>query len=110
MQRLHVFSLPTELLDTLTPRNLVNQELPRRTPSPTPPAEPTLTSSRACNICNGATFLDVAEQRNHYRSDWHRYNVKIRLSGGSAVNESEFAQLVDGTFFRKRLYSSFEYL
>lgn len=95
MQRLHVFSLPTELLDTLAPRNLVNQELPRRTPSPSPPAEPTPTNSRACNICSGAIFLDVAEQRNHYRSDWHRYNVKIRLSGGSAVNESEFAQLVD---------------
>ncbi|KAG7443658.1 uncharacterized protein BT62DRAFT_972254 [Guyanagaster necrorhizus] len=95
MQKFYVFSLPTELLDTLTPRNLVNQQPQRRTPSFTPPAEPTLTSSRACNICNGSTFLDVAEQRSHYRSDWHRYNVKIRLGGGSAVNESEFAQLID---------------
>lgn len=95
----HVYSLPVELLDTLTPRNLVNQP-----PGPTPISEPseqtpaTTTGARACNICLAATFLDVDEQRAHFRSDWHRYNVKTRLNGGNPVSEVAFGELVDGVY------------
>nr|GAT42923.1 predicted protein [Mycena chlorophos] len=90
---LHVYSLPESLLDSLTPRNLVADPQPR-TPSPTV-ASTSTTGSRACNFCNGAVFTDVEEQRQHYRSDWHRYNVKTRANGGQAVSELEFANLVD---------------
>lgn len=93
----HVYSLPKPLLETLTPRNLISQTPPRST-SPGPAAPPPQTQgARACNICLGASFSDVDEQRNHFRSDWHRYNVKIRLNGGHAVAEQDFARLVDGT-------------
>ncbi|OBZ73505.1 Protein VMS1 [Grifola frondosa] len=92
----HVFSLPRELLGTLVPRNIVNQTpSPPRSESPAP-APSALTGARACNICLGITFVDVEEQRVHFRSDWHRYNVKMRLNGGNVVAESQFAQLVDG--------------
>lgn len=93
----HVFSLPKELLDNLVPRNVVNQA-----PSPVlqddPPASvPTSRAeARACNVCLGAAFADVDEQRAHFRSDWHRYNVKAKLNGGNSVSESQFAQLIDG--------------
>lgn len=91
----NIYSLPSELLDTLTPRNLVNR-IPSRVPSPEP-TNPTLTGGpRACNICLGVTFLDVEEQRIHFRSDWHRYNVKLRLTGGKPVLEPAFTQLIDG--------------
>ncbi|TFY72910.1 hypothetical protein EVG20_g101 [Dentipellis fragilis] len=93
-----MFSLPPELLQSLTLRNAFSQvpELPpSRAESPQLAPGPTAASSRACNICLGASFLDVDEQRVHYRSDWHRYNVKIRLKGGEAVSEAEFAKLVD---------------
>lgn len=92
----HIYSLPKPLLETLTPRNLISQT-PPRAPSPAPTAHPPQTQgARACNICFATTFADVDEQRNHYRSDWHRYNVKVRLNGGNAVTESDFAHLVDG--------------
>ncbi|KAA1468791.1 hypothetical protein DENSPDRAFT_541465 [Dentipellis sp. KUC8613] len=94
----HVFSLPPELLQSLTLRNAFSQvpELPpSRAESPQPATGPTAASSRSCNVCLGASFLDVDEQRVHYRSDWHRYNVKIRLKGGDAVSEADFAKLVD---------------
>ncbi|CDO75822.1 hypothetical protein BN946_scf184951.g20 [Trametes cinnabarina] len=97
----HVFSLPKELLDTLVPRNVLNQptaptpSAPSRPVSPTPTAQPAV-GSRACNVCLGATFIDVEDQRAHFRSDWHRYNVKVRLNGGEPVSEAHFAQLVDG--------------
>ncbi|KAF5361747.1 hypothetical protein D9756_002605 [Leucocoprinus leucothites] len=109
----HLYNLPRELLDTLTLRTLLSE--------PTPPLnskstlgldsaedsrqiqdgiDSTVTSganigARACNICLGVGFLDVDEQRTHFRSDWHRYNVKTRLAGGQAVSEEKFGQLVE---------------
>ncbi|KAF8884967.1 hypothetical protein BD779DRAFT_1534724 [Infundibulicybe gibba] len=93
MSLYHVYSLPRELLETLTPRNLVNQT-PARSPTPEV-APPASTGPRACNVCLGITFLDVNDQRAHFRSDWHRYNVKARLGGGNTVTEAQFTQLVD---------------
>ncbi|PIL25091.1 hypothetical protein GSI_12980 [Ganoderma sinense ZZ0214-1] len=94
----HLFSLPPDLLDSLIPRN-VRAQPPQPAPAPTPetpPPVPQVTpGSRACNICLGATFVDVDDQRAHFRSDWHRYNIKIRLNGRDPVSEPHFAQLVD---------------
>ncbi|KAF7356857.1 bVLRF1 domain-containing protein [Mycena venus] len=95
MSHFHIYSLPIELLDTLTPRNLVSEPRPR-SPSPQPVASTSTTGSRACNVCNGVTFVDVEEQRAHFRSDWHRYNVKTRLNGRQPVSELDFSKLVDG--------------
>ena len=63
--------------------------------------DPTTTSAsttlgRSCNVCQGASFANVDDQRNHFRSDWHRYNVKLRLNGKEVVAETHFAQLVEG--------------
>lgn len=103
----HLFSLPPELLDTLTLRTLAS---PSSNTSSTPDGKPTQdgidataisslnAGARACNICLGATFSDVEEQRSHFRSDWHRYNVKTRLGGGQPVPEDKFSQLVEGEF------------
>ena len=99
MSQYHLFSLPRELLDTLVPRNILSS-IPQparssRPVSPAPAAQPAA-GSRACNICLGAIFADVEDQRVHFRSDWHRYNVKVRLNAGEPVSETKFAQLVDG--------------
>lgn len=112
----HIYNLPRELLDTLTLRTLLSEPPPPQNTKSTPipnvvgdgkqaqdgtdgaPASGANTGARACNICLGVTFLDVDEQRTHFRSDWHRYNVKTRLSGGQAVSEEKFAQLVEGSF------------
>jgi hypothetical protein len=105
----HVFALPPQLLQNITLRSRVAQQ---------PAAEPNnveqqdLSSqtaathgSRACNVCLGATFLDVEEQRVHFRSDWHRYNVKIRLRGGKPTSEADFAKLVDSTSIGSTSYA-----
>lgn len=97
----NLFSLPPELLDSLTPRNLTTRATNVDSEVIPAEAEPVLhnTSSgpRACNVCQGVVFLDVNEQRSHFRSDWHRYNVKLRLKGGKPVAEAEFGQLLEGT-------------
>src|SRR6266852_3873343 len=99
----HVFALPAELLQNLTLRSRLAQQPATAEPNNTEqqylPSQQTTTThgSRACNVCLGATFLDVEEQRVHFRSDWHRYNVKIRLRGGKPTSEVDFAKLVDST-------------
>jgi hypothetical protein len=97
----HVFALPVEILQKITLRSRLSQQTvvesdkaeQQDLSSQTVPIH----GSRACNVCLGATFTDVEEQRTHFRSDWHRYNVKIRLRGGKPISEVDFAKLVDST-------------
>lgn len=42
-----------------------------------------------CNACN-REFNDDAEQRLHYKSDWHRYNLKRKVAGVPGVTEALF--------------------
>jgi hypothetical protein len=91
----HVFGIPSHLLETLTIRNLIGQE-PTTPPSVPVTTLPSIHGARSCSVCLGTVFVDVDEQRTHFRSDWHRYNVKVHLNGGPPVTEPEFAQLVDG--------------
>lgn len=101
-QSYNVYSLPKHLLDTLSPRTLISHPSNALLP-PKPQFEKPqeihshANGARSCTICPAATFLDVEEQRAHFRSDWHRYNVKLRLSSPTAVavNEEEFSKLVD---------------
>lgn len=100
MSLFHIYSLPLELLQTLTPRNpLGNDQQPPRPPSLEPVPSSSNSTTRACNICLGIIFLDVDQQRAHFRSDWHRYNVKNRLNGGQPVSEADFNQLIDSESF-----------
>ncbi|KAK7056226.1 hypothetical protein VNI00_002778 [Paramarasmius palmivorus] len=94
----YLYSLPQQLLDTLTPRNLLTSSADEeKTPEPQLQATNTVaTGPRACNVCLGISFSDVEQQRAHFRTDWHRYNVKVRLNGGQPVAEQDFAQLLDG--------------
>lgn len=47
----------------------------------------------ACNTCR-VDFQDAKKYREHYRTDWHRYNLKLKEKGGGPVSEAEF-ELVD---------------
>ncbi|OAL48418.1 hypothetical protein IQ07DRAFT_571089 [Pyrenochaeta sp. DS3sAY3a] len=100
---LYVFDLPEELLATLTLR--APGERPSQDPEPqTPPTvnEPsentagddaTSIKATSCNLC-GLSFVSVAEQRNHVRSDLHGYNLKQRIKGAKPVSEGEFEKLI----------------
>src|SRR5712671_6361483 len=98
---IHAFALPDELLQNIILRSRSSQQTTVESDKTEQQdfASQTATThgSRACNVCIGATFQDVEEQRAHFRSDWHRYNVKIRLRGGKPVSEVDFAKLVDST-------------
>jgi U3 small nucleolar RNA-associated protein 14 len=63
-----------------------------------PVASTTSASSlKPCNTCGGA--FTPGEYRLHFRSDWHRYNVKLKLNGVTAVSEREFLLCDSDIFF-----------
>lgn len=93
---MYLFALPRDLLDTLILRTIeleTHLSRPQTPPTLIPEQEP---RGLLCSICVGAAFSDLAQQRAHYRSDWHRYNIKAKLSGKKTVPESEFSNLVEG--------------
>ena len=50
------------------------------------------TDTKSCNTFGGS--FSVAQYRTHFRSDWHRYNIKLKMKGIKPVSEKEF-QLCD---------------
>ncbi len=42
-----------------------------------------------CSYCN-ATFSDRTEQTSHYKTDWHRFNLKQKLRNARHVSVEEF--------------------
>jgi ribosome maturation protein SDO1 len=53
---------------------------------------------KSCNTCGGS-FSSLNLYRAHFRSDWHRFNQKLKLKGIPAVSEEEFRLCDADTFF-----------
>ncbi|GAA5860137.1 hypothetical protein JCM8547_009197 [Rhodosporidiobolus lusitaniae] len=105
-QGLYAFSLPPALLPSLQPRQLVipqDHPLARPPPPPSPPP-PSSTlpvedkregGAFTCAL-TGASFATLQELRDHYKTDWYRYNVKLRLKGEKTpVGEEEFKRRME---------------
>lgn len=43
---------------------------------------------KSCNTCGGS--FTPAEHRAHFKSDWHRFNLKLKMSGSPIMTEDEF--------------------
>ena len=89
-----MFELPTELLLSLRSRDVshASSELDSK------PKEDFLRirdvpSSTTCALCQ-ASFPTVIEQREHVKSDLHRYNLKAGLKGCPPVDDSTFNRLI----------------
>ena len=54
--------------------------------------------SKSCNTCGGS-FATMADYRAHFRSDWHRYNIKLKMKGVAPVSEQEFVLCDSDAFF-----------
>nr|XP_043619092.1 ankyrin repeat and zinc finger domain-containing protein 1-like isoform X2 [Erigeron canadensis] len=44
----------------------------------------------SCNTCGVLTFDSLADQRSHFKSDFHRFNVKLTVAGKATVDEEDF--------------------
>ncbi|KAI1307535.1 hypothetical protein F5Y03DRAFT_352598 [Xylaria venustula] len=101
---LYVYDLPHEVLSTLALRaDAESLELDTNTQTPSGPSsqdsaenaptETPVVGSQACSLC-GLSFATVDDQRSHQKSDWHHYNLKLKLRGSKPVSEIEFEKLV----------------
>jgi ribosome maturation protein SDO1 len=53
---------------------------------------------KSCNTCGGF-FNSASDYRAHFRSNWHRFNQKLKLKGAAPVSEQEFLICDSETFF-----------
>lgn len=117
-QPLYAFAIPPNLLSDFQPRELHIPEshplhpsqLKQSTPPvPDIPAHLAIEDGRApgtpgsrdgfyCALTN-ATFPDLVSLREHYKTDWYKFNVKLRLQGKpTGVSEDDFTKMVDGKY------------
>ena len=96
---LYLYDLPPELLFSLT---IVGKEHSQRE-VPTPPESTPIppisrndegaSTSTSCALCR--VFYDnVQDQRSHVKSDFHRYNLKLRIKQQPAIDEATFIRLI----------------
>lgn len=105
---LYLFSLPPALLENFKPRQLnIPEDHPlhaAKKEAESLAIELPASSSNTLAIggaftctLTGASFPDLVSLREHYKTDWYKYNVKLRLQGKpTGVTEEEFDALVEG--------------
>ena len=57
-------------------------------------AQPAGATCIACGV-GAPGFRSAEEQRAHFKTDWHRYNVKRRLEGQPHVSRDQFEGMAD---------------
>ncbi|KAF1812548.1 hypothetical protein P152DRAFT_435795 [Eremomyces bilateralis CBS 781.70] len=99
-RHLYLFDLPKELLETLTLASTYTAVSPTTEYHPKPKADPLKSEaadqtikSTSCGLCS-QTFANLQEQREHVRSDYHRYNLKRKIKAQPAITEAEFDRLI----------------
>lgn len=117
---LYLFQLPADVLAQLQPRQLVIppdhplHPAHRTRAAPTGASvgddddansQPTTTAGAYTCALTGASFDSLEGLKQHYRTDWYRYNVRLRLQGKpTPVSEQAFNQLVEGAYPRRSLF------
>ncbi|KAF5731675.1 Zinc finger protein-related [Tripterygium wilfordii] len=61
------------------------------------PRHDVVPSRWTCNTCKGE-FDSLQDQRSHFKSDIHRFNVKLSLAGKDIVKEEDFDELTSDSF------------
>lgn len=98
-----VYDFPETLLSSLSVKGdqhataTINTEIPPTKEAPTPATgDDEISHATSCALC-GIASKTVADQRAHYKSDFHRFNLKLKVRGQPAVQESQFEQIVEGS-------------
>ncbi|TYJ59242.1 hypothetical protein B9479_000231 [Cryptococcus floricola] len=94
---INVYAIPQDLLDSLAVRSIEADPITQEEPLPAPAPPQPLGTGISCQTCPRAEFETVEDQRAHFKSDWHRYNAKVKLKGGGkVVGFEEWGNLVEG--------------
>ncbi|MBW0497789.1 hypothetical protein O181_037504 [Austropuccinia psidii MF-1] len=101
---LHPFCLPSDLIPSLVPHDPVahghgpaislKSEDDHPAPAANQPGLPGAATAFGCKICD-IEFETNDSQRLHFKSDWHRFNLKLNQSKKDAINEDEFLKMLE---------------
>ena len=97
LKPLYIYTLPSELLDTLILKGdsvTASQNQPEQYLKEESPSINSIKTA-GCLTCNIGSFPDVSEQREHVRSDLHKFNLKRKLKGDQAVTADQFEEMLD---------------
>ncbi|PIA49857.1 hypothetical protein AQUCO_01300538v1 [Aquilegia coerulea] len=61
--------------------------------------------SWSCHTCK-SDFDSLQDQRSHFKSDFHRFNVKLKIAGKSSIKEEDFDESASDSLFRDNDISS----
>jgi Bacteroidetes VLRF1 release factor len=56
---------------------------------------PTGSSGATCITCGIQSFSSPDDQRRHFKTDWHRLNVKRRIAGLDPITEDHFSNIIE---------------
>lgn len=94
-----MYDLPQEILSTLSAKN-ENQAIAAQSDTEDIQEstgiieqDHTVGTASSCALCK-VVLSNVQEQRDHTRSDHHRYNLKVQLRGGETLDETQFTKAV----------------
>jgi hypothetical protein len=98
---LYLFNLPQDVLETLARKTIdpfqevEEEEKPKEAKGdPQADKQPSaLTKGTSCSLC-GLSFGGSTEQRQHVKSDLHRYNLKRKIKGQPPVSETDFDKMI----------------
>jgi len=51
------------------------------------------TSTYTCLTCK-VLFQNIEAQREHYKQEWHKYNLKRKVAGLPSITEDEFNEKI----------------
>ena len=54
----------------------------------------TVSNTASCSTC-GVSFENIQDQREHFKLDWHRFNIANKLKGQKPINEEQFEAQID---------------
>lgn len=59
------------------------------------PSRSVVTRNTTCLTCGISSFGSVLDQREHFKTDWHRYNVKMRVENKPSIAEEDFNAMIE---------------
>jgi hypothetical protein len=94
---LFIFSLPEELLNTLAIKGDAGPQVLETTPAIREPTQGnSVPGGAGCVTCSIAVFPSISQQRDHHRSDLHKFNLKRKVAGQQVVSSDDFDKMLDG--------------
>jgi hypothetical protein len=89
---LSLFRVPVDVIGLISDDQTLEEHQPVNKPPTESSFDPKTTVCQACHYDN---FESFEEMKAHFKTDWHRFNLKRRIKNQPAVSEQHFEEMDD---------------